>query len=319
MSYAAVKAAFRGSYTGYQGLLYLLVNVPGRDFERAFFVVVSDAEALKVRPHANWSDFEEAILRAKFEGKVAPNLSADMERKLKEKVDGEMGREFLRILEAGGAGAIQETLSYEIGRMIGDAEVSVSCHVETVPAEVVHPPQPASDSAPAPEAPPAAVPQAVPQETPAVRRVMEVKVDPVLAPVSGIPVGRLAPGRRILVKITDPSDAAKTISRLLAQAGTSDAVGTAAAEVIAADAVEYDRVKLRVRLLPGVEGTTVISKELKVKGTGVRVPASPEEVPTPRLDDFEEADAGLNPIVLFGGFAVVLVILIVVAWGLFLQ
>jgi hypothetical protein len=142
---------------------------------------------------------------------------------------------------------------------------------------------------------------------------MVVKIDPILSPVAGTAVGDLKPGEKILTKIVESEDAARIVGQIVLQGGgAAEVPGAVVAEVLAVEATETDRVRLRVRLMQGVEGVVPVSPEIKVRTTQEAAAIS---LPAPgALETFQEPTVGPNPAFLFAGFAGSLFLLILLAW-----
>jgi len=316
-AFVAVKCSFKGEFSGYQGLLFLLGDFSERNFDRSYLLIASDPGIMGTRTDMGWQVFESAMLDAKLQGKVAPNLTSDFERKLREKLSSETGQELLRILERGDDAGFQETFLYEIGRMIGDSEVALQAHIERLSREDVHPPtEQREEASPASSRGEESVggenyAPAAPQVSTAA---MVVKIDPILSPVTGVAVADLKPGDRILTKIVESTDAARILGQIILQGGgAADIPGAVVAEVIAVEESDTERMRLRVHLMPGVEGIVPVAKEIKIRRTQDAAVGAPMAAPAP-LDSFHEPLVGPNPAILFAGFAGSLFLLILAVW-----
>lgn len=316
--FVAVKGSFKGEFSGYQGLIFLLGDLAERSFDRVYLLIASDPGVMSLRNDTGWHAFEAAMLDAKLQGRVAPNLTNDFERKFREKMAAETGQELLRVLERGDDAGFQETFLYEIGRMIGDSEVALQITIERLSKEDVHPT--AVETPPVPSAADdgtaAGTAASSSSSAPAVSApaTVIVKIDPILSPVTGVAVGDLKAGDRILTKIVDSTDAARILGQIVMQGGgAAEVPGAVVAEVLAVEESDTERVRLRVHLMPGFEGVVPVAREIKIRVTSEIAVGAPMIAPAP-IEEFHEPVPGPNPAFLFLGFATSLFVLILVAW-----
>jgi hypothetical protein len=258
----AVKAVFTGEFNGARGALLVILDAEGGRLDRTYVIIASDSSEFRFPVQQDWKTFEGALISAKLQGQIVHQMSMEVQTYLKRALMDEAGFALFDALKAGVMSDARKILSDLISRAIADAEVFIELASELFETAETIADDATTEAAPSTNAeePSAAAPSAQP--------VMKLRVEPILAPISGIAAKDLQPGMNVFVEIRDTSAVKQNVARLLTTKATGPDKGVIAARVMEVAPTEFDRVSITCQLAPNVFGTCNLSGALQVKAGG---------------------------------------------------
>ncbi|RMH58461.1 MAG: hypothetical protein D6679_04505 [Candidatus Hydrogenedentota bacterium] len=259
----AVKGAFAGDFTEVRGAFIAIFDMDREMVERVFVAVVGDSTDLRMRVDQGWKELEDAIVSAKLSGLTANQMTSDVQKYLRQMLRDDFGTEVIEGIKTDHEADVRRILMEILSRAIADSRVLLQIDVERF--EQVEGEE--EDRGEEREGDEAKDTDAVPgaEAVKPMDRLLTIKVDPILAPVTGTPAKDLSPGTTILVYPRETSTVRKNAMKLLAARQGRKEGEALEGRVLSVTPAEFDRVTIRMSMGESLQGLANISGELRVK------------------------------------------------------
>jgi hypothetical protein len=258
----AVKAVFTGEFNGARGALLIILDAESGRLDRVMVIIASDSSEFRFPVQQDWKTYEGALISAKLQGQIVHQMSMDVQIYLKKAMMDEAGFALFDALKAGVLSDARKILADIVSKAIADAEVLIE-----LASEIFESVEPPADDATT-EAPPAGADQAGEAPAAAAHAEMKLRVEPILAPISGIAAKDVHPGMNIFVDIRDSNAIKQNVARLLTTKAGGPEKGAISAKVLEVAPTEFDRVSITCQLAPNVLGVCNLSGALQIKASG---------------------------------------------------
>ncbi|HNW94277.1 MAG TPA: DUF4899 domain-containing protein [bacterium] len=299
-----IKAKFRSELRKVCGVIYVFVDAEREAVERVHAVVTNEAWLYNTDLNQPVMEFEDYIINTEFRIKTVTNLMRDVNDRLKERLKFDTLKRFVAAMVAENQNQLVEILRTIISGELADRELDFMVKVEKINRvkfdkmeKAVKQVPPAGEAA-AEEGEAAAAPADEAKE-----KVLILKTDIILSPISGRAIRKLKIGDKIYVKIIDNSPQGRYIANLLK--GNAPLPQPVLVPIKEMTRTESDRCSIITQFGPGVFGRVVVNTEAKIKSEGTEVVADDEEPGA-------AAESTLLPIMLGGG--ILLLALVFIAW-----
>lgn len=303
-----LKAKFRSELRKVCGLFFVFVDGEKESVLRLHAVLTHEQWLYNTDLNQPVMEFEDFIYNTEFRIKTIPGLTKDVNDRCKEKLKFDTLKRLVAAMVNGELPAIIEVLRLILSAELADRELDLLVNVEKLSRVKFDKLEKQLQQAPAPDAGAPAEGGAAAGEKPAeaTEKILVLKTDIILSPISGRPVRDLHIGDKIYVKITDNSPQGRYIANLLK--GDAPVAQPVLVPIKELTRTESDRCSVITQFGPGVFGRVVVNTEAKIKCEGTEV-----------RDEPAAAEAGgedtLLPMLLGG--AVLVLVLLVIAWYVF--
>lgn len=189
-----IKARFKSEAK--YGLLYAMFDLDRKSLMTVTVAVDVSPHIYAHRPSMYWREFESVVLSSVLEGRVMGAATASAQQKLQPLFE-EAAPFLCELILQNKYLDVKEKVIQYLREALGDYSIMVDLEAAQVEVEEEKPAE--EEVAEAPEAAP----------TQPVAGVM-IDVNPVVAPVSGVPLNELADGTTVLVRLVEGTEAAKT-------------------------------------------------------------------------------------------------------------
>ena len=280
-----VKAKFRSELRKVCGILYIYIDAEREAVERLHAVVTQEPWLYNTDLAQPVMEFEDYIINTEFRIKTVTNLMRDINSRLKERLKFDALKRFTAAIVAEEPQQLVDILRAILSGELADRELDLLVKFEKISRVKFEKMEKALEQQTAAEDKAAAAAAAPAEEDEGKEKVLILKTDIVLSPISGRPVRELKIGDKIYVKITDNSPQGRYIANLLR--GEQVMPQLILVPIKEMTRTESDRCSLITQFGPGVFGRVVVNTEAKIKteGTesGEESAAGPEDTILPML------------------------------------
>jgi hypothetical protein len=294
-----IKGRFKSLKGKAYGLFLLIVNVLQGVLERADAVVCRSSKICAFDVKSKWDVFEKVIhnIRTRKIG-VVVKLTKELREKL-ETVFQMKDKEIFQALINPATDDLENILVAAIGKVIRDPKPTLSIDIDQISAlkgkdEEAEISQEDETSQEKEEK------EIVKEEKGEL--VIKLKITPVIAPVSGIPIMELTQGERILVEVVDTTELGEFLAELMGGRKENQTIPLAVSIEEISPLPENEQVRLVVKFGPGVLGETIVPHNIKLHPSSKPlrdVPQEKKEIFSKELMIFLIALGILNLIFLF--------------------
>lgn len=270
----AVKAVFQGDYNGARGCFLLLMDLDENRVDRLHAIIATDPNDFRFQPRQEWKSFEDEIIRAKLGGNVAQQMGMEVQSYMKKIIKDDLAAEVASAIRHRNPEDVKRMMTDVISKAIADAQVLIDLSLEAVEEEIPVEPEKKPDEIE--EASPA----------PVVTKDVTLKVEPILAPVQGVPAKLLKPGMQVVLEMKEHSTLKQNVSKLLTTRVAGSDRGTLVGTVLEVLPGAEHRVLIRFELAPNVIGLSKLFGDLKVlvQGRAAAIRAIRKTTPSADLD-----------------------------------
>lgn len=263
----ALKAVFTGEFNGARGALLVILDAESGRLDRVMVIIASDSSEFRFPVQQDWKTFEGSLISAKLQGLIVHQMSMDVQTYLKKALMDDPGFALYDALKAGVLSDARKILADIVSKAIADADVLIELASEIFETVETPPDDATAAAAPAETEQPSAAHAPSQAE-------MKLRVEPILAPISGVAAKDVQPGMNIYVEIRDSSAVKQNVARLLTTKSGGADKGVVVGKVLDVASTEFDRVSITCLLAPNVIGVCNLSGALQIKASGVASPSA---------------------------------------------
>lgn len=262
------KIKFRSELRKVCGVIYIYIDAEREAVERLHAVVTHEAWLYNTDLNQPVMEFEDYIINTEFRIKTVPNLMRDLNDRLKERMKFDTLKRFTAAMIAEQPEQLIDILRVILSGEMADREIDLLIKYEKINRVKFEKMEKAVEQQAASEAKEKETAetesQAVADESK--EKVLILKTEIVLSPISGKHVRELKLGDKIYVKIIDNSPQGRYIANLLK--GDNAAPQLILVPVKEMTRTESDRCSIITQFGPGVFGRVVANTEAKIKTEG---------------------------------------------------
>jgi hypothetical protein len=303
-AYIVMKARFKALETNTFGVLLAFVNEELRMVENLMAIASHYSSLYDIDPHLPWYVLEEDIINLKWKGDIAVNISVDLQNYLESSLEGDRGNELYQLLKNNDLARLDSLLQSILMKPLADRNIALETVTEITSEESMRSARAGRDKKAAAQREEGAGASSKKDEN-------YLDLDPVLAPVSGIPIYELSAGDRIMVRISDRTNRGRYYIDLLG-ARVNGNVIPVPAEVTHIERREGEYIIL-CRIGEKAMGRIVETEQVKIKHQEEGdADAALREIP---LDEVPRLFSGFPLfVVVTGGLMFIVLLLFIIMW-----
>ncbi len=267
-NYYIIKGRFRGTNTNTFGIFILFINLGQKMLDNTLVAASHYSSIYDNSPDMKWDTFEEKITELKWKGEIAVNISHDLQLLLANTLKSDIIEEMVFAVKENDLGKVEHFLVGILAKGLMDKSTIVEIKIEKVAhSDIIK----AKDERARREKEEREAKQREEMRKAEENRfkvedgAVVLEIDPIIAPVSGIPIYEAKPGDLIMVKINAVTDKGNYFIDLLN-------ARSAEGEVLPVKAVIKDvfmnamgEYELLTEIGPGIYGRALIEERIKIK------------------------------------------------------
>ncbi len=267
-SYYIIKGRFRGANTNTFGIFILFINLGQKILDNTLVAASHYSSIYDNSPEMKWDTFEEKITELKWKGEIAVNISHDLQLLLANTLKQDIIEEMVFAVRENDFGKIEHYLVGILSKGLMDKSTMVDMKIEKVAhTDIIR----AKDERARREKEEKEAKQreelrkAEEQRFKVEDGAVILDIDPIIAPVSGIPIYEAKQGDLIMVKINAATDKGNYFIDLLNARSAEGEVLPVKASIKDVFMNALGEYELLTEIGPGIYGRALIQERIKIK------------------------------------------------------